>query len=108
MADRRQQERARILVVEDDRKTADLVALYLRHDGHRAEVATSGRKGLDMARAGGFDLLILDVMLPGASGLEICEAVRERSETPIILLTARTLEDQRVEGLDLGADDSVT
>jgi len=99
---------AKILVVEDDRKTADLVALYLRHDGHRATVATSGARGLELARDGGFDLLILDVMLPGASGLEICRAVRERSATPIILLTARTLEDQRVEGLDLGADDYVT
>ena len=99
---------AKVLVVEDDRKTADLVALYLRHAGHRATVATSGEKGLELATGGGFDLLILDVMLPGASGLEICEAVRRDSATPIILLTARTLEDQKIEGLDLGADDYVT
>lgn len=99
---------AKILVVEDDRKTADLVALYLRHAGHRATVATSGARGLELASDGGFDLLILDVMLPGASGLEICEAVRARAATPIILLTARTLEDQKIEGLELGADDYVT
>jgi DNA-binding response OmpR family regulator len=99
---------AKVLVVEDDRKTADLVALYLRHAGHRATVATSGSKGLALARDGGFDLLILDVMLPGASGLEICETVRARSATPIILLTARTLEDQKIQGLEIGADDYVT
>lgn len=101
-------EPAKVLVVEDDRKTADLVALYLRHAGHRATVATSGARGLELARDGGFDLFILDVMLPGASGLEICRTVRERSDAPIILLTARSLEDQRIEGLDLGADDYVT
>jgi DNA-binding response OmpR family regulator len=99
---------AKVLVVEDDRKTADLVALYLRHAGHKATVATSGARGLELATDGGFDLLILDVMLPGASGLEICEAVRRKAATPIILLTARTLEDQKIEGLDLGADDYVT
>ena len=99
---------AKVLVVEDDLKTADLVALYLRHAGHRATVATSGARGLELATDGGFDLLILDVMLPGASGLEICEAVRRNAATPIILLTARTLEDQKIEGLDLGADDYVT
>ncbi|MDH3732434.1 MAG: response regulator transcription factor [Gemmatimonadota bacterium] len=99
---------AKILVVEDDGKTADLVALYMRHAGHKATVATSGARGLELATDGGFDLLILDVMLPGASGLEICEAVRRQAATPIILLTARTLEDQKIEGLDLGADDYVT
>jgi len=99
---------AHILVVEDDRKTADLIALYLRHAGHQATVSTSGASGLELARSGGFDLLILDVMLPGASGLEICAAVRGQAATPIILLTARSLEEQRVEGLDLGADDYVT
>lgn len=99
---------AKILVVEDDRKTADLVALYMRHAGHKATVATSGASGLALANDGGFDLLILDVMLPGASGLEICEAVRSRDATPIILLTARTLEEQKIQGLNLGADDYVT
>ena len=99
---------ARILVVEDDRKTADLVALYLRHAGHRPEIATSGSSGLEKAERGGFDLFILDVMLPGASGLEICRRVRESARTPIIVLTARTLEDERIEGLEIGADDYVT
>ena len=101
-------EPAKILVVEDDRKTADLVSLYLRHAGHRATVATSGARGLELARDGGFDLFILDVMLPGASGLEICRDIRKRSDAPILFLTARSLEDQRIEGLDLGADDYVT
>ncbi len=99
---------ARVLVVEDDRKTADLVVLYLRHAGHRVSAVHSGTVALRRLAEERFDLLILDLMLPGVDGLEICRAVRARSETPIILLTARALEDERVQGLDLGADDYVT
>ena len=101
-------EPAHILVVEDDRKTADLVALYLRHDGHRVSVAHAGSAALRRVEEEPFDLLVLDVMLPGVDGLEICRRVRARSATPIILLTARVLEDERVEGLERGADDYVT
>lgn len=98
---------ARILVVDDDRTTADLVALYLRHAGFRVQVEHSGDRALARLREDRFDLLVLDVMLPGASGLEICRQVRARDGTGIILLTARTGEADRIHGLELGADDYV-
>ena len=99
---------ARILVVEDDRTTADLVALYLRHAGFDVHVDHTGDAALARVAADRFDLLVLDVMLPGASGLEICRRVRAREGTGVILLTARTSEDERVRGLELGADDYVS
>ena len=99
---------ARILVVEDDTKTAELVALYLRHAGHSIEIEHAGDRGFSRTLQREYDLLILDVMLPGMDGIELCRRVRERSRTPIIMLTARTLEEQRVEGLDCGADDYIT
>jgi len=101
-------EPAHVLVVEDDRKTADLVALYLRHAGHRVTLAHDGSAALRRVDEEPFDLLVLDVMLPGVDGLEICRRVRTRSAVPVILLTARVLEDERIDGLELGADDYVT
>jgi DNA-binding response OmpR family regulator len=98
---------AAVLVVEDDRTTADLVALYLRHAGFRVHVEHRGDRALERLDEQSFDLLVLDVMIPGASGLEICRRVRERSGSGIILLTARTGEEDRIQGLDLGADDYV-
>ena len=98
---------ARVLVVEDDRKTADLVALYLRHAGHLVFVEHDGACALRRLEGESFDLLVLDVMLPGASGLELCRRVRETAGTPVMLLTARTSDDQRIEGLELGADDYI-
>lgn len=99
---------ARILVVEDDATTADLVALYLRHAGHGVVAERSGTAALERLAAEPFDLVILDVMLPQVDGLEICRRIREEGDRPVILLTARTRESDRVEGLDLGADDYVT
>ncbi len=98
---------ARVLVVEDDRTTADLVALYLRHAGFRVDVEHAGDRALVRLRDTVYDVLVLDVMLPGATGLEICQHVRQHDGTGIILLTARTDEADRVQGLDLGADDYV-
>ena len=98
---------ARILVVEDDRKTADLLALYLRHAGHAVFVEHEGDRARQRLKVESFDLLVLDVMLPGTSGLELCRHVRASASTPVVLLTARTSEDQRIEGLELGADDYV-
>ena len=98
---------ARVLVVEDDRTTADLVALYLRHAGFRVSVEHAGDKALARLRDERFDLLIVDVMLPGATGLEICRQVRASGTAGVILLTARTAEADRIEGLELGADDYV-
>ena len=98
----------RILVIEDDPKTGSALEMYLRHGGYRAEVARTGDDGLERARREKPDLIILDLMLPGMSGLEICRALREESEIPIIMLTARSTEDDKLRGLDLGADDYVT
>jgi DNA-binding response OmpR family regulator len=98
---------ARVLVVEDDRTTADLVALYLRHAGFRVDVEHTGTAGMARATENTYDLLVLDVMLPGLPGLEICRQVRARDNTGIILLTARTQEEDRIHGLELGADDYV-
>ena len=98
----------RILIVEDEPKTAASVELYLRHGGFRTEVARSGPDGLARARDGKPDLVVLDVMLPGLGGLEVCKAVRAESNVPIILLTARSTEHDKLLGFELGADDYVT
>jgi len=97
----------RILVVEDESKTASTVALYLRHAGMEVGLAHDGETGLEMAESGGFDLAILDIMLPKRSGLEICRSLRQGSKLPVIMLTAKTTEQDRIDGLDLGADDYV-
>ena len=100
-----------ILVAEDDRDIADLVAHYLQKSGWNAHIAPSGDEALGYARTHPVDLVILDVMLPGLSGLEVCRALRENAATaavPIIMLTARAEEADRVIGLELGADDYVS
>lgn len=99
--------RPRVLIVEDEAKTASTVALYLRHAGIDVEVALDGTTGLAKALAEPFDLVILDVLLPGVDGREICRQVREISAVPIVMVTARATEEDRIEGLDLGADDYV-
>ena len=100
--------RATILVVEDDAKTAELVSLYLSHAGHRVATERSGARALERVQAESFDLLLLDIMLPGATGLEIAKRAREGTATPIIFLTARTIEEDRLAGFAAGADDYVT
>ena len=97
-----------MLVVEDEAKTAATIALYLRNENHEAVIADRGDEGLALAKAGGFDLIILDLMLPAVSGREICRQLRESSDVPIIMVTARSTETDRVHGLDLGADDYVS
>jgi DNA-binding response OmpR family regulator len=97
-----------ILVVEDDRKTSAAVKLYLESAGFEVAVAFDGRQGLEAARSLRPDLIVLDVMLPQVDGLEVCRALQAESEVPVILLTARTTEADKLRGLDLGADDYVT
>ena len=98
----------RILVVDDDVKTVELVKLYLNRDGYKVLVAYSGSEALRLAREIRPDLIVLDIMLPGLDGLEVCSTLRAESDIPIIMLTARTDEQDRLTGLNLGADDYVT
>jgi len=98
----------RVLVIEDDVKLADLVRMYLERDGYRVNVCHDGREGLALARQRPPDLIILDLMLPGLSGVEICKQLRRDSQVPIIMLTARSTEEDKLSGLDLGADDYIT
>jgi two-component system OmpR family response regulator len=93
------------LLVEDDVRLARLTAEYLGGHGVKVTHVADGVRGLDEAQRGAFDVVLLDVMLPGKSGLEVCRELRERSAVPVILLTARGEEADRVMGLELGADD---
>ena len=97
----------RVLVVDDDAKTVEVVRLYLKHDGYRVLAAYDGNEALRLARESHPDLIVLDIMLPGLDGMEICRALRTESDVPIIMLTARTEEEDKLKGLDLGADDYI-
>jgi DNA-binding response OmpR family regulator len=99
----------RILVIEDNTDIARLVALHLKDLSYQVDLATDGRSGLDRAMKGNYDLIILDILLPGLDGLEVCRRLRGASKhTPVLMLTARTTELDRVLGLELGADDYLT
>ncbi|HYG57385.1 MAG TPA: response regulator transcription factor [Symbiobacteriaceae bacterium] len=99
---------AHILVIEDDATMSGLLRLYLEREGYRVSVASDGTTGLAAAMQGNIDLLLLDLMLPGLDGWQVCRTVRDHTPIPIILLTALDLEEQKVQGFDLGADDYVT
>ncbi len=98
----------KILVVDDDAKTVELVKLYLNRDGYRVLTAYDGNEALRIARETHPDLIVLDLMLPGCDGLEVCRRLRTESDVPIIMLTARSTEDDKLAGLDIGADDYMT
>jgi DNA-binding response OmpR family regulator len=96
----------RVLVVEDEDALAQGIVLNLERKGYRAQVAPSGERALEMAAGGGFDLILLDVRLPGIDGFEVCQRLRQGNDfTPILILTARGQPDDVVYGLKLGADD---
>ena len=97
-----------VLIIEDDPHTTELVRLYLSHDGHEVLSACTGLEGLAKARAADPDLVVLDLMLPGLDGLEICRELRAESDVPIVMLTARVEEEDMLAGLGFGADDYVT
>ena len=99
---------SKILVIEDERKIARFLELELRHEGYEVETAGDGRTGLDKALESMPDLLILDLMLPELSGIEVCRRLRHTSDVPIIMLTAKDDVSDKVMGLDMGADDYVT
>ena len=103
-----EQRKKRILIVEDEKNIADILEYNVQKQGYDTDVAYDGEKGLALALSGGYDLILLDVMLPKMDGFEICRRVRERLDTPIIMLTAREEERDKVFGLELGADDYMT
>ena len=98
----------RILIVDDEAHIVELVRLYLERDGFRVESASDGAQGLRMARELRPALLILDLMLPEVDGLEVCRQVRAESDVPIVMLTARDEDVDKIVGLELGADDYLT
>ena len=98
-----------ILIVEDDPHAAEISRLYLARDGHEVTVSHDGQEGLKLARESSPDLIVLDLMLPGIDGLEICRRLREeKNDVPVIMLTARVDEADKLSGLDYGADDYIT
>ncbi|MFH2103188.1 MAG: response regulator transcription factor [Chloroflexota bacterium] len=98
----------RILIVDDDRSLGQLLSQYLREKGFHVFVAGNGNDGLRMAYSERPDMVLLDVMLPGMDGWEVCARLRQMTETPIIMLTAKTDESDKLRGFDLGVDDYVT
>ncbi len=104
----RQESEHTVLVVDDDPNVVELARLYLERDGYRVLSATDGADGLALAREEQPALVVLDVMLPRLDGLDVCRTLRQESSVPIIMLTARVEEEDRLTGLELGADDYVT
>ncbi|NLM50438.1 MAG: response regulator transcription factor [Clostridiaceae bacterium] len=98
----------KILIIEDEEKLARFIELELVHEGYEVFKASDGKDGLSLFKARPFDLVLLDIMLPGISGIEVLRRIRQESDTPVILLTARDSVHDKVTGLDLGADDYVT
>ena len=101
-------DRLRVLLVEDEASLADTVRYNLEREGFAVTVVEDGRRALDAIQTERPALVILDLMLPGMSGLDVCRAIRQRSEVPIIIVTAKDSEADKVSGLELGADDYVT
>jgi len=98
----------KILVVDDESKIVELVRLYLEKDGYRVLVAQDGLEALELARQKRPDLILLDLMLPAMDGLDVCRILQAESDVPIIMLTARTTDADKLVGLELGADDYIT
>ena len=99
---------AKILIIEDEEKIARFVELELQHEGYETGKSGNGREGLELAESGGYDLILLDIMLPGLTGLEVLRRLRRTSPVPVILLTARDSVTDKVAGLDMGANDYIT
>ena len=97
----------RILIIEDEGALAALLSDYLSADGFEVEKRTDGASGLEAALSGGFDLVLLDLMLPGMDGFEVCRALRAQNDVPVLILSARREDGDKIRGLGLGADDYV-
>ncbi len=100
--------KSRILIIEDEEKFARFVEMELTYEGYQVSKTFDGRTGLEMAAAGGYDLVLLDIMLPGLNGMEVLRRLRRSSSVPVIMLTARDSVVDKVSGLDSGADDYIT
>lgn len=98
---------AKILIIEDDRAISDIERDYLELSGFETGVAYDGVDGLNKALSGGFDLILLDLMLPGLDGFTICKKLREKLDIPILMVTARTQDIDKIRGLGFGADDYI-
>lgn len=99
---------SRVLVVDDEESLATAIAYNLRRDGHKVETAADGERALEVAQATQPDLVVLDLMLPGMDGFEVCRQIRRSSAVPVLMLSARDEEIDRVVGLEIGADDYMT
>ena len=99
--------RKKILVVEDEKNIAELERDYLEANGYEVEIAFDGKSGLDRALESDFDLVILDVMLPGIDGFEVCRQIRKSKECPVLMVSAKKDEIDKIRGLGLGADDYI-
>lgn len=102
---RRPVEKKQILIIEDDPNISEIVGLYLKKEGYKVDKEADGIKGYEQFLENAYDLMILDVMLPGMDGYEICQKVREKSNIPIIMLTAKGEQEEKIKGLEIGADD---
>ncbi|MCA0985831.1 response regulator [Guptibacillus algicola] len=99
---------AKILVVDDEDRIRKLLRMYLERENYEIEEAENGEAALEIATEDDFDLILLDLMLPGIDGIEVCEQLREQKATPVIMLTAKGEEANRVQGFEVGADDYIT
>ena len=99
---------AKILVVDDERVLVKGIKFNLEHEGYQVQTGCNGEEAVELAREGGFDLIILDLMMPGIDGLQACMRIREFSNVPIIMLTARSEDSDKIMGFECGADDYVT
>ena len=98
---------SRILIIEDDREIAEIERDYLELDGMEADISGDGVSGLEKALSGGYDLILLDLMLPGLDGFSVCRRLREKLDIPILMVTARTQDVDKIRGLGFGADDYI-
>ncbi len=99
---------SKILIIEDEEKITRFMELELSHEGYETDKATNGREGLEKIESGGYDLVILDIMLPELNGIEVLRRARRTTDVPVILLTARDSVTDKVSGLDMGANDYIT
>ncbi|MEW6553902.1 MAG: response regulator transcription factor [Actinomycetota bacterium] len=98
----------RILIIEDEKPLAEAVEFSLEKEGYKVDIALDGETGWRMCERGGYDLILLDLMLPGMDGMELCRAIRRESTVPVIMLTAKDSDVDKILGLEMGADDYVT